>query len=365
MDTTATAPKPSSGNKTGTKYEKIVLPRLAEDLSGRKFGRLTANYPEYAAGKHRLHWNCTCDCGRTAHVTPDNLKSGRVVSCGCLRNEKNKTRRYKRILPGMQSGKLTTTGRTEKRGKYEYVECKCSCGNTCMVSKHDFLAGKATSCGCARTETVKDRMHLEGQTFGSLLVLGRDPSCNKWICRCLKCGNETRVTSTELKSGHIKTCGCGQMAGFRKAAVKKSKRARNSYTGMEFLTSCGLKARIIGYTGSGRGTIQFEDGYVKDNAFISTEKARFLNAHPALTGKVKEQERPPFAGKFKIIPNTHGPAFSENGEVYYLCYDAEHPEQREIMTSHQMMEKAGIKPWQNGPFSSLAATEKTPQKTAV
>ena len=49
----------------------------------------------------------------------------------------------------------------------------------------------------------------------------------------------------------------------------------------------------------------------------------------------------------------------------YAEYDAEHPEQREIMTSHQMMEKAGIKPWQNGPFSSLAATEKTPQKTAV
>ena len=108
-----------------------------------------------------------------------------------------------------------------------------------------------------------------------------------------------------------------------------------------------------------------DEGYVKDNAFISTEKARFLNAHPALTGKVKEQERPPFAGKFKIIPNTHGPAFSENGEVYYLCYDAEHPEQREIMTPHQMMEKAGIRPWQNDPFSSLAATEKTPQKTAV
>lgn len=369
MSKTAAIQKSLHENKIGTKYEKIVLPRLAEDLSGRKFGRLTANYPEYAVGKHRLHWNCTCDCGRTAHVTPDKLKSGRVVSCGCLRNEKNKTRRYKKILPGMQSGKLTTTGRTEKHGKYEYIECKCSCGNTCMVSKHDFLAGKATSCGCTRTETVMDKMHLEGQTFGSLLVLGRDPSCNKWICKCLKCGNETRVTSTELKSGHIKTCGCEQMAGFRNAAIKKAERARNSYIGMEFLTSCGLKARIIEYTGSGHGTIMFEDGYIKNNAFISTEKARFLNAHPALTGKIKEKERPLFVGKFKIIPNTHGPMFSENGKVYYLCYEADHPDQKEIMTPQQMMEKAGRHPWQSLSFPSCDVTEKEtekmPHKTAV
>lgn len=347
--------KEASAEKSTTKqYKKIALPKLAVDLTGQKFGRLTANYPERITGKPRLYWNCTCDCGKITHVAPDQLKSGRVVSCGCLRNEKNKTRRYKKILPGMQSGKLTTTGKVEKRGKYEYLECKCSCGNTCVVSKHDFLTKKATSCGCARTETVKDRMHLEGQTFGSLLVLGRDPSCNKWICKCLKCGNETRVTSTELKSGHIKTCGCEKYTKIRNAARRKSDQAKDRYLGMEFTTSCGLKARVIAYSGSGRGTICFEDGTVKDNAFISTERSRFLNAHPALTGKTRADKRPPFVGKFKIIPSTHGPAFSENGQVYYLCYDVNHPEQREILTPQQMMERAGIRPWQNFPLLSSA-----------
>lgn len=355
--------KEASAKKSTTKqYKRIPLPKLAADLTGQKFGRLTANYPERITGKPRLYWNCTCSCGKITHVTPDQLKSGRVVSCGCMRNEKNKTRRYKKILPGTQSGKLTTTGKIEKRGKYEYLECKCSCGNTCMVSKKDFLSGKAISCGCARIETTMDKLHLEGQIFGSLLVLKRDPSCNKWICRCLKCGRETSVESVSLKSGHVKTCGCEQQASIRRLARKKSEDAKERYLGMEFATSCGLKARVIAYSGSGRGTICFEDGMVKDNAFISTERSRFLNAHPALTGKTRADKRPPFVGKFKIIPSTHGPAFSDNGQVYYLCYDINNPEQREILTPQQMMERAGIRSWQNFPLLS-SAKEKTDTKT--
>lgn len=56
---------------------------------------------------------------------------------------------------------------------------------------------------------------LTGQRFGRLVAL----SCQRrngprggrvkvfWICKC-DCGNETRVESSNLNNGHIKSCGC-------------------------------------------------------------------------------------------------------------------------------------------------------------
>lgn len=56
---------------------------------------------------------------------------------------------------------------------------------------------------------------LTGQTFGKLTVLSFHHRKIKthgtsiyWLCRC-ECGKETIVDSSHLKSGHTKTCGCG------------------------------------------------------------------------------------------------------------------------------------------------------------
>jgi len=53
------------------------------DLSGRVFGRLTV--VRYL-GKRR--WECVCECGTIKSVMGDNLKSGDIESCGCLRLER-------------------------------------------------------------------------------------------------------------------------------------------------------------------------------------------------------------------------------------------------------------------------------------
>jgi hypothetical protein len=55
--------------------------------------------------------------------------------------------------------------------------------------------------------------HLTGQRFGRLTVLheeGRDRRGNVlWLCSC-DCGSLNRVISTELCSGHTRSCGCLQ-----------------------------------------------------------------------------------------------------------------------------------------------------------
>lgn len=58
-----------------------------EDISGQRFGRLTAiRYAGKSKGKQTL-WECRCDCRKTVIVHQQNLKSGHTSSCGCYNSE--------------------------------------------------------------------------------------------------------------------------------------------------------------------------------------------------------------------------------------------------------------------------------------
>lgn len=58
------------------------------DISGRRFGRLTALYPtEKRNKKFSVYWHCRCDCGKETDVTEDGLMFGSYKSCGCLQKE--------------------------------------------------------------------------------------------------------------------------------------------------------------------------------------------------------------------------------------------------------------------------------------
>lgn len=55
------------------------------DITGQKFGRLTALWRVSAGGRSK--WHCKCDCGAETEVLLCNLTQGRQLSCGCLRQE--------------------------------------------------------------------------------------------------------------------------------------------------------------------------------------------------------------------------------------------------------------------------------------
>ena len=62
--------------------------RSATDLRGRRFGRLTAEYPtERRDHKGSVYWHCRCDCGGETEATEDGLVFGNNLSCGCLKRE--------------------------------------------------------------------------------------------------------------------------------------------------------------------------------------------------------------------------------------------------------------------------------------
>lgn len=55
----------------------------AVDISGRRFGRLTAIRRAENAKCGRSRWLCVCDCGAETVVQTNSLVSGHTTSCGC------------------------------------------------------------------------------------------------------------------------------------------------------------------------------------------------------------------------------------------------------------------------------------------
>lgn len=60
-----------------------------KDLSGQKFGRLTALYKLHNYHKKGTYWLCICECGNFAEVFASHLTSLHTKSCGCLHGEKH------------------------------------------------------------------------------------------------------------------------------------------------------------------------------------------------------------------------------------------------------------------------------------
>jgi hypothetical protein len=58
-----------------------------DDLTGKRFGRLTAKYKDGQDDKQNTIWKCDCDCGNEVLVIHSRLTTGNVQSCGCLRRD--------------------------------------------------------------------------------------------------------------------------------------------------------------------------------------------------------------------------------------------------------------------------------------
>lgn len=89
--------KPSkSKGMCNTHYERVrvngtlALKSLVENLSGRKFGRLTAVTLTDKGNGRATRWKCQCECGAETVVQASNLKTGHTTSCGCANRRDGK-----------------------------------------------------------------------------------------------------------------------------------------------------------------------------------------------------------------------------------------------------------------------------------
>ncbi len=177
----------------------------ARDVSGVKFGRLTAVSPAKFP-----KWECACDCGGRKAVSIYHLVSGSTVSCGCA------TGRDREDLVGQVFTRLTVVrpgGGVRRSFRWE---CECSCGSVGVMAETSTLrSGAVKSCGCMYSDSgLKRTLDMTGQKFGRFTVLSKSETRGagrqvKWECEC-ECGNTRTILGASLRSGATVSCGCFQ-----------------------------------------------------------------------------------------------------------------------------------------------------------
>lgn len=237
--------------------------KISNDLTGKRFGKLVAIKPTGNKRRRYIEWECLCDCGNTAYVASGDLNYGSVTSCGCkndiiditgqrfgtltvlrLLDEKGPTgqaiwecqcdcgkivkargtslrygevsscgsaacRGLEKDMTGMVFGKLTVISKSDFKNSYSnhtYWNCKCECGNTCIVMGANLRKGHTTSCGCKIT------VDITGKRFGKLVAIKPTEQRNKnggilWECKC-DCGRTHYATPGNLNYGKLLSCGC-------------------------------------------------------------------------------------------------------------------------------------------------------------
>jgi hypothetical protein len=126
-----------------------------KDLTGQRFGMLTALEPTDQRKSNHIVWRCRCDCGGEKLVSSQHLKNGNVTSCGCAVSAANKQKIID--LTGQRFGRLTALEPTNQRlGNSTIWRCRCDCGNICYVASTNLRKGNTKSCGCFSSERHRD-----------------------------------------------------------------------------------------------------------------------------------------------------------------------------------------------------------------
>lgn len=210
----------SCGCKLGTHLEIDI---------GTRFGKLTVL--EYVTGGYK----CQCDCGKQVIVRPTSLLNGQKQSCGCLRGIVDHT--------GERFGRLVAI---EHIGG-QYL-CICDCGNELMVDTHNLISGNTQSCGCLKKERSGNKLvPMIGKRFGKLVVIERIENKDKKVqykCQC-DCGNIKIVVGSDLRTGHIQSCGCLKSKGemlISNWLIKHNINFKPQYCFLDYETEMGRKA---------------------------------------------------------------------------------------------------------------------------
>lgn len=186
------------------------------DLSNKEINGIKILYRTTMPGVP-IKWKCLCQCGQEFEARGNDIKTGKIKSCGCLRK---KMMAEKQLIneQGNKYGRLTVISLNPNNTWH----CLCECGNECDVTGSHLRTGNTQSCGCLHKETFKNKENLIGQKFGKLLVLEEtEERVNKnivWKCQC-DCGNICKVYTSMLTLNKTKSCGCLKSQGEEKIAL--------------------------------------------------------------------------------------------------------------------------------------------------
>ena len=74
----------------GCLHKETIKAKKAMNITGRRFGKLTAIRPTDERVRGDVMWECQCDCGGKKIAAVRLLNYGSVRSCGCLSHQRSK-----------------------------------------------------------------------------------------------------------------------------------------------------------------------------------------------------------------------------------------------------------------------------------
>ncbi len=194
---------------SNTKKEKLIL------KPGTKIGHLTAVERTNKRKGTNVVWLFQCDCGNMVEKATGHLNE--ESSCGdCVYSARRKdiTGMKFGLLTALYPLEQRNTA-----GEIQWV-CRCDCGNTIVATVGRLTSGNTKSCGCylklenkvkLQGAEVDNRFNIIGNRYGLLTVIDVIDSNNsrgiKWKCQC-DCGNEVTATTLSLTHGKKRSCGC-------------------------------------------------------------------------------------------------------------------------------------------------------------
>lgn len=158
------------------------MPKLI-NLTGQKFGRLTALYKLNNYHKDRVHWLCICDCDNLVEVSRNNLQSSTTKSCGCYNKERIKETN-------------STHGKSHSRLYDIYYKMRSRCYNKNDKCYKDYGARGITICDdwlCSYATFYKwsiENRYREGLTIDRIdNNKGYSPNNCRWVTMKTQCRN--------------------------------------------------------------------------------------------------------------------------------------------------------------------------------
>jgi hypothetical protein len=235
------------------------------NLLGKRFHKLTVVKQEGRDKQGNRLWVCVCDCGSEVRVAGSKLKNGNTKSCGCAQKEAvAKTNKKKlRDLSGLILDRLTVIKRvgSNKSGNATW-ECSCSCGGIRIASSSYLTGPGSKSCGCVKKDIAKEMIiDIKGKRFNRLVaeeMVGFDKGRNAlWRFKC-DCNTIKVLPGKDVRSGHIKSCGCLQKENYEKSkndvigrrfgrlTVLFQAETKNNRLRYECLCDCGNITVVLG-----------------------------------------------------------------------------------------------------------------------
>lgn len=162
------------------------MPKAA-DITGHKFGRLTAIRREGTEHGHAC-WYCECECGNHTIVSENFLQRGLTKSCGCLRKEQAASRAQR---AGKARGlQLAKHGQSKTRLYHVWKSMFSRCYNPNCNSYSDYGGRGITIC---------QEWHTYQNFYQWAMENGYDPSAPFGKCTIDRIDNNSGYMPTNCR----------------------------------------------------------------------------------------------------------------------------------------------------------------------